>query len=341
MICTEKSLHNHKKKMCKPKVSYQKYTDEFRIAVVKEYLAGGISKHALSKKYSIPQQCTVSNWIRKFVGEENEEVPMKKNESPRTESEEINRLKRELKKSKLALYQERMRADAYDTMIDVAEEMFKIPIRKKAGTKQSYYQHHEIDFERLVFKGFILEYVHDIRLKAPRIGYQKLFEMCKSYFGEKFTMGRDAFYNLLRESGLMLRIKRRKARTTYSDPYAPFYPNQIKGLIPTAANQVWVSDILAKNGMQASRTEHGDPLENAVAERGNGIFKQEWLSLYSFENEDEIRKVLIPAIEFYNKERPHASNNRLTPEQAYKQDKELKRMWKNYPYTKTHISVYQ
>ena len=69
MICTEKSLHNHKKKMCKPKVSYQKYTDEFRIAVVKEYLAGGISKHALSKKYSIPQQCTVSNWIRKFVGE--------------------------------------------------------------------------------------------------------------------------------------------------------------------------------------------------------------------------------------------------------------------------------
>lgn len=93
--------------------------------------------------------------------------------------------------------------------------------------------------------------------------------------------------------------------------------------------------------MQASRTEHGDPLENAVAERGNGILKQEWLSLYSFENEDEIRKVLIPAIEFYNKERPHASNNRLTPEQAYKQDKELKRMWKNYPYTKTHISVYQ
>ncbi|RHR38305.1 hypothetical protein DWX23_15325 [Parabacteroides sp. AF18-52] len=84
-------------------------------------------------------------------------------------------------------------------------------------------------------------------------------------------------------------------------------------------------ELLAKNGMQASRTEHGDPLENAVAERVNGILKQEWLSLYSFENEDEIRKVLIPAIEFYNKERPHASNNWLTPEQAYKQDKELKK----------------
>mgnify|MGYP006934681415 FL=1 len=61
---------------------------------------------------------------------------MKKAESPKSESEEITRLKRELKEAKLALYQERMRADSYDTMIDVAEEMFKIPIRKKAGTKQ-------------------------------------------------------------------------------------------------------------------------------------------------------------------------------------------------------------
>ncbi len=61
---------------------------------------------------------------------------MKKAESPKSESKEITRLKRELKEAKLALYQERMRADSYDTMIDVAEEMFKIPIRKKAGTKQ-------------------------------------------------------------------------------------------------------------------------------------------------------------------------------------------------------------
>lgn len=45
-------------------------------------------------------------------------------------------LKKELKEAKLALYQAQMRAEVYDTMIDVAEEMFKIPIRKKAGTKR-------------------------------------------------------------------------------------------------------------------------------------------------------------------------------------------------------------
>ena len=35
-----------------------------------------------------------------------------------------------------ALKDANMRAEFYDTMIDVAEEMFKIPIRKKAGPKQ-------------------------------------------------------------------------------------------------------------------------------------------------------------------------------------------------------------
>lgn len=62
---------------------------------------------------------------------------MKKDKTPRSsESEELIRLRLELKQAKQSLYQERMRADAYDTMIDVAEEMFRIPIRKKAGTKQ-------------------------------------------------------------------------------------------------------------------------------------------------------------------------------------------------------------
>lgn len=96
----------------------------------------GSVKERYVKKHSIPQIVTLSSWIRKFVGDDKNENSMKKAESPKLESEEITRLKRELKEAKLALYQERMRADSYDTMIDVAEEMFKIPIRKKAGTKQ-------------------------------------------------------------------------------------------------------------------------------------------------------------------------------------------------------------
>lgn len=57
--------------MCKHmKRKRKKYTEEFRISVVKEYLAGGISKHGLCKKYSIPQLVTLNTWIRKFVGDD-------------------------------------------------------------------------------------------------------------------------------------------------------------------------------------------------------------------------------------------------------------------------------
>lgn len=140
MTCTEKSLHKLKPKMCKKRGKYQNYSDDFRMSIVKEYLSGGISKYALCKKYSIPSSSTLNSWLRIFVGDSTTDSPMKRKEAdaPLAEdlSAEVARLKKELKDAKLALYQSQMRADAYDTMIDVAEDMFKIPIRKKAGTKQ-------------------------------------------------------------------------------------------------------------------------------------------------------------------------------------------------------------
>lgn len=89
----------------------------------------------LCNKYSIPSASQLSKWIRKFVSEEQKELLMGKSTSTE-ESSELARLRKELKETQLALYQARMKADAYNTMIDVAEEMFKIPIRKKANTKQ-------------------------------------------------------------------------------------------------------------------------------------------------------------------------------------------------------------
>ena len=51
-------------------------------------------------------------------------------------SEDIETLQRELIEMKEQLRKEKLRADAYDTMIDLAESTFKIPIRKKSGAKQ-------------------------------------------------------------------------------------------------------------------------------------------------------------------------------------------------------------
>jgi transposase InsO family protein len=56
-------------------------------------------------------------------------------------------------------------------------------------------------------------------------------------------IGRDAFFSVLREYGLLVRIRRRKAISTDSNhPYRK-YPNLIKEFIPIAPNQLWVSDI--------------------------------------------------------------------------------------------------
>lgn len=52
------------------------------------------------------------------------------------DSDDILALKRQLQQRSLELKKEKMRADFYDEMIHVAEEMFNTPHPKKAGTKQ-------------------------------------------------------------------------------------------------------------------------------------------------------------------------------------------------------------
>ena len=60
-----------------------------------------------------------------------------KNKPIDSQAEEIKALKAEVLELKKKLYEETMRADFCDTMIDVAEEMFDIEIRKKADTGRS------------------------------------------------------------------------------------------------------------------------------------------------------------------------------------------------------------
>lgn len=50
--------------------------------------------------------------------------------------EDYDKLRAEVTRLRKELRQEKLRSAALDTMIDVAEEMFNIPVRKKAGTKQ-------------------------------------------------------------------------------------------------------------------------------------------------------------------------------------------------------------
>ena len=85
-----------------------------------------------------------------------------------------------------------------------------------------------------------------------------------------------------------------------------------------------------------SMTQSGDPLENPLAERLNGILKQELLE-EQYPNFKEAQKAIAFAINIYNNERPHSSIDMLCPSQAHSLQGELKKHWKNYYQLKKEV----
>jgi transposase InsO family protein len=83
-------------------------------------------------------------------------------------------------------------------------------------------------------------------------------------------------------------------------------------------------------GMRISMTESSDPRDNAVAERVNGILKNELLAHHRVTNIIQARVVLTEAVRIYNEERPHLRCDMLKPEQAHQLTAVPKRRWKNY-----------
>lgn len=116
------------------------YTDEFKMQVVQEYLNTQASQVELLAKYSIGGRSSIVKWMRKFGLREPlvhcrlaNITNMRKGRKKTPEELALEARVRELEK---ALEYEKLRTRALDTMINVAEDMFKIPIRKKPGTKQ-------------------------------------------------------------------------------------------------------------------------------------------------------------------------------------------------------------
>ena len=77
-------------------------------------------------------------------------------------------------------------------------------------------------------------------------------------------------------------------------------------------------------------TENGDPLENAIAERINGIMKQEYLEHHKLSTKEEVMELLTTSVKSYNNLRPHMSCNMLTPEFVHQNNVETERTWKSY-----------
>jgi len=86
--------------------------------------------------------------------------------------------------------------------------------------------------------------------------------------------------------------------------------------------------VLNKNGVLCSMTQNSDPYENAVAERINGILKQEFMIDKYNQDLDVMKCIVKEAINTYNEQRPHYSNYMLTPDQMHVQNQIKMRTYK-------------
>jgi putative transposase len=99
-------------------------------------------------------------------------------------------------------------------------------------------------------------------------------------------------------------------------------------------------ELLQEHSCNISMTQNGDPYENALAERVNGILKQEWNLDQTFTSFEEAKIVIDNAIYHYNNSRPHASCDYLTPVQAHHQNGTLSKRWKNKSKNKKTNTVF-
>ncbi len=84
-------------------------------------------------------------------------------------------------------------------------------------------------------------------------------------------------------------------------------------------------------------TEKYDSYENAIAERINGILKQEFDIDKNIENIDIKKQLIINSIKIYNNKRPHISNHILTPLHMHKQDKLKRTIYKSKKFNDASI----
>lgn len=115
------------------------YSEEFKWKVVQEVLSGNLTKEEARRVYSIKGNCNILYWMRSFSGVTDyrsggdvseDPTQMAETNNQRKADKEISRLKQELKA-------ERMRADLWQKVVEVAEEELQIDIRKKFGARQS------------------------------------------------------------------------------------------------------------------------------------------------------------------------------------------------------------
>jgi putative transposase len=271
-------------------------------------------------------------------------------------------------------------------------------------SRQAYYEQVWHEEKERFQDAIIVDLVKHERRIARRIGGRNLYQILKSELeARQIFIGRDRFFEVLRQNDLLVKLRRRRSVTTLSRHSLPLYPNLVRELQVVQAEQLWVSDItyirvgegfcylilitdayshqvvgwnfghsmdaafcvkalqtalasrqyperelmhhsdrglqycsklytdvLKTKGIVISMTENGDPLENAIAERMNGILKDSFEMDRTFSTFEEALQFIKEAIIYYNERRPHSSCDKLTPKEAHTRTGILKKHWKSF-----------
>jgi transposase InsO family protein len=257
-------------------------------------------------------------------------------------------------------------------------------------SRQAIYQQRERQQRRQTALEPVKVLVLELRRYMPRLGGRKLYYLLKpklEHLGIK--VGRDGFFDYLREHNLLVKPKRSYIKTTYSKHWMKKHPNRLHELEINRPEQVFVSDItyvesdegvhylslvtdassrkimghelshemkardtvkaleqavsnrhttlpllhhsdrgsqycsalyqsaLGKHDIKPSMTDGYDCYQNALAERINGILKQEFL-IYRCTTFADLKELVKESIDVYNRLRPHLSLGMKTPDEVHK-----------------------
>lgn len=110
----------------------------------------------------------------------------------------------------------------------------------KLAPSSFYYQPQTEDAAQLQSRADLRDRIEAICLEFPGYGYRRVTWQLKR---EHWIVNHKKVLRIMRESDLLCRLKRKKAKTTDSKHHFPSYPNLIKNKAISLLNQVWLADI--------------------------------------------------------------------------------------------------
>lgn len=257
-------------------------------------------------------------------------------------------------------------------------------------TKQNYYKGKVRRRRREIDEELIVELARRERRIHPKMGAKKLLHLIRPELKKAGVfIGRNRFFELLKEHDLLVCRKKSRVRTTDSRHRFRIYKNELKNRSVDGAHQALVADLtyirteqgfvylslvmdvysrkivgfdvdntleasgcmralkmalgqlpkgsdtihhsdrgtqyccgayvemLQERGIVISMTEKNHCYENAMAERLNGVLKQEYGLDATLSGIEEAKRLVREAVMLYNDYRPHLSLDLATPGEVH------------------------